>query len=136
MIDWFFDWGNFAVYFLLLYVAYANLMVIKNNYADSMPKWLKIFLTYVLGVPFVLLDVLFNVIYGTVLFVELPDFGGAHWKGLPTFTERCSRHLRQQWGAEDKNWRFHVAYFICHYLLEPWDYNHCGLAKLKHGVTL
>ena len=133
-MGWFFDLEVFALYFLGLWIAYANLMVLKNNYEDKFPEWLKKLLTYGLGVPFILLDVLFNVIYGTLMYLELPDFKNCHWKYLPTFTERCSRHLHAEWSRPSKTWRFKLAWFICHYMLEPWDYNHCGLAKLKNGI--
>ena len=124
----------FPIAFIGLYIAYVNLMLLKNKIADKLPKFIQYILTYVLGVPFILLDVAFNVVYGSIMFIELPAFGNSHWKFLPTFTERCSRHLHNEWEKEHKSWRFRLAKAICKYMLEPWDYNHCGLEKLKDGV--
>lgn len=33
------------------------------------------------------------------------------------------------------SWRGRLATFICFYLIEPWDWNHCGLAELMTRKT-
>ena len=129
-------WVFFWLCFLGLWIAYANLMTLYHQTKGKWPEKIRKPLLYILGVPFIILDVIFNIIYGTIMFIELPDFKNAHFKHMPTFTERCSKHLHNEWEKEDHTWRFKLAKFICHYMLEPWDYNHCGLAKLRNGVTL
>lgn len=66
-------------------------------------------------VPFfifaLIMDVVFNLIIGTMIFREIPK----EW----LFTARCSRHLKSS------GWRLRNAHWICSYLLNPFDENHC-----------
>lgn len=122
----FIKFGVFS--FIGLWILFANLVTIKNKYEDTMPMWGQHLFRYFVALPFIILDVLFNIVYGTVMFLRLPR--GRGWKGW-TFTERCSLILEEEWSSENKSWRFKLALFICHYMLEPWDYNHCGLSELR-----
>lgn len=149
-MSWFFELENFLLFFALLYVAYANLMIIYHKYSNNLSHKTRLVLMYGLGVPFILADVLFNIIYGTLMFAQLPNFKNRHFKYLPTFTERCADILKKEWGVQTKRpfdfWgsikhilghkRFYLAYFICHYLLEPWDPNHCGMESLRKASYL
>lgn len=121
---------KFGVFsFVGLWILFANLVVIRNNHIKKMPKPIQVLFDMFVAAPFIILDVLFNIVYGTLLFLRLPRT--TKLKGW-TFTERCSKILREEWDSPDKSWRFKLAKFICHYMLEPWDYNHCGLARLNN----
>lgn len=86
-----------------------------KKYADKIPKPLHYPLILIAIFGYII-DVLFNIIYGTVIFWELP-------KHLT-----LSSRLREILIREDESaWQFKIAYFMCHYMIEPWDYNHCGL---------
>lgn len=124
----------FIIFFVVLWLAYANLMIIYHKFYHKMPKGIRNILLYGLGVPFIIADVIFNIIYGSIMFLELPNISSkTHFKFMPTFTERCADHLEAEWNKEDKSWRFKLARLICHYLLEPWDPNHCGLKALREA---
>jgi len=62
----------------------------------------------------VLMDVLYNVVVGTVIFVDVPR----EWM----FTSRLQRYIRAG------GWRGKVAYWMCHRLLNAYDPdgNHCA----------
>lgn len=62
----------------------------------------------------VVIDVIYNVIIGSIIFFEIP-------KEL-LFTARCDRHIPQ------KTWRGSLARWICKYMLDPFDKGgkHCG----------
>jgi len=65
-------------------------------------------------IPFMvlwLLDVGFNFIFGTMMFLELPR----QW----TLSARCALHKR------DYGFRGTLARAICNHLLNPFDPNHC-----------
>lgn len=64
---------------------------------------------------FVLLwDVLFNVLLGTLLFLELPDLHGL------TFTARCKHWLL------DFGYRGDIARWVCEGWLNPGEPGHCS----------
>ena len=68
---------------------------------------------------FVFLDAFFNITYASIVFFELPK----EWM----LTHRLKRYLTN----DDNGWRFKSALFFCKYLIEPWDWNHCGLYNKK-----
>lgn len=119
----------------ILWVFFVNVMWLKSN-REKIPTWLvKPLMAFVfLGI---LYDVLFNITFGTIMFMGLPDFKGANfqWKGIgfPTLSHRMRVILRA--GKKDSfisKWRFYQARFYCRYLVEPWDKGHCGLKE--YGV--
>ena len=122
----FLQFGFFS--FIFLWILFANLVTIKNKYVKTSPITVQVLFKWLIAVPFVLMDVIFNIVYGTVMFLQLPQVKGL--KGW-TFTERCSKILKEEWASENKSWRFKIALFICHYMLEPWDPNHCSLESLN-----
>lgn len=103
-----------VISFFFLWFLFINAMTWKK-YKEKIPKPLLLILYPIVAVGYIG-DILFNIIFGTVLFLELP-----HYKRL-TLTARMQRLL-----ITDGGWRFKIAYFICRKLLEPWDPNHCGL---------
>lgn len=123
---------NFAIFaFIGLWVLFANLITIQNKFMGTAHKYVVFVFKYFVAFPFIILDVLFNIVYGTIMFLELPNFKTAHYRYLPTFTERLADRLELEWFNEQKSWRWYLSKFICKYMLEPWDYNHCGLASLR-----
>ena len=84
---------------------YLAAMHLKHNKENINP------VSKIFGYPWILfayvLDVLFNWIVGTILFVEFP-------KEL-LFTTRVSRHIK------GNGWQSKVAIFCCKYLLDPFD---------------
>lgn len=70
---------------------------------------------------FVLLwDVLFNILIGTLLFLELPEL-----KRL-TFTARCQKHLNTEDAWKGKaRYRYLVAAWVCEGWLNPSEPGHC-----------
>lgn len=67
-----------------------------------------------------LLDVPYNVIFGTIYFRQLPNKDGCGW----TLTERLQHILKTE---PIESWRWQHAYFICRFLISPWDFNHCRM---------
>jgi hypothetical protein len=97
----FFTWG--------MYLSVMNLMRVK----DTLTIETKCF-AYPLAVIGVLADFLYNVIVGTVLFLELPQ--------ELLLTKRLKRHLN------DDNFRGAMSRWFCRHLLDPFDPKgtHCG----------
>ncbi len=102
--------------FLLFFVTWALFLSVMNvkRHRDTMPTPAK-FLSYPLVAIFWPLDFLFNVLVGTVVFLDLP-------REL-LFTSRMGRYLHQPGG-----WRFDWALWMCGNLLDfadP-DGRHCS----------
>lgn len=101
---------------LIFWLIFVNVMIAKDN-RENIPKIFHPFLILfaVFGLVY---DVVFNLILGTIIFLELPK----EW----TLTHRMQRLL-----LTDDTYRFKLALFVCRKLVEPWDPDHCGLSKLK-----
>lgn len=69
---------------------------------------------------FLLLDVTYNVVFASLLFLQRPNL-----KRL-TLTARLRYILLSGTVGED-TWRFKWAQIICKSMISPRDYNHCGL---------
>jgi len=96
-------------------------MTLKKH-QKKIPKYIQYLILPVVGPLFILgylIDVAFNIVYGTVLFMERPR----HW----TLSERLREILITE---EPDTYKWKLAYIFCHYLIEPWDKNHCGLKNL------
>ena len=94
----------------LFYLAFMEIKSNKEGYKEALGfAWYG-------GYPFffvaLIMDVLFNITYGTLLFRELP-------KEL-LFTARCSRHLK------GKGIQLARAHWVCTNLLDPADKGHCA----------
>lgn len=82
---------------------------------------------YLFAIKGYFLDVLFNIVYGTIIFRQLPHFTLKDgWKKVfenLTFTHRLKIVLE----SEDENsWRYKRAIWYCSKLLEPYDKGHCS----------
>lgn len=97
----FYTWGA--------YLAVMNLMRVK----ETLTFETKCF-AYPLAAIGVISDFLYNVIVGTIIFVELPR--------EYLLTKRLKRHL------ERDNWRGAMSRWLCRHLLDPFDPKgtHCG----------
>lgn len=106
----------FVASFMLLWILFINVMTWKHK-QHEMNKYLVAFL-WPIAVFTYILDVVFNWTFACIVFME--------WPKEPTLSERMRRLL-----ITDEKWRFGLSYFICRYMIEPWDYNHCGLEKRR-----
>lgn len=106
--------------FLLLvtWFLFINVMSAKNH-KEKIPKIVYYGILYPMFYTGVALDFVFNVVYGTVIFQELPK----DW----LFTGRLRRVLIVE---KEDSWKYKTAMFFCKRMLEPWDPDHCGLSKL------
>lgn len=92
-----------------MYLSVMNLMRVK----ETLTTETKCF-AYPLAAIGVIADFLYNVIVGTILFLELPQ--------ELLLTKRLKRHI----GNED--WQGSIARRLCRHLLDPFDPKgtHCG----------
>lgn len=103
--------GTFALY--VLYLAYCTVNVARKNGKLALTPLVVRAMAYTaIGIGFVL-DVLFNITIGTVMFLEAPDIRRL------TFTARCASHL------DDPGWRGERARAICDGWLNPFEAGHC-----------
>lgn len=84
---------------------------------EQIPKWLLYPLYGIVAIGLVV-DVLFNLVYGTIMFMQWPSY-----KRL-TLTARLKHIIDFQ--PKDSR-RFKLAIFLCKYLIEPWDAGHCRI---------
>lgn len=113
------EWLVYAFLFMYatwgFYVMVMNLIRVKQN----MPLFSKL-LAYPVAFVGIIMDVLLNVIIGTILFVELPKVRHL------LFTARLQEHiddfrLSTEPATGLRKWRHNVAIWICVNLLDPFD---------------
>jgi len=102
----------FIVGFIGLWILFINVMTWKKN-ANKIPKWLTYPLYVIVAIAYIW-DVVFNIIFGTIMFLDIPQ--------ELTLTGRMRRII-----ITKEDWRLDFAIFICKKLVEPWDPKHCGL---------
>lgn len=102
--------------FVILWLIFINVMTWKKH-KEKIPKLIHYPLYVIAAIGYVI-DILFNWVYGTIIFLELPR--------QLTLSERLREAL-----IKDDSWRFKLAYFFCTKLIEPWDWNHCEIQDLK-----
>lgn len=100
---------------LMTWVFYLAIMNLKRNRKKLSTQ------AYIFAYPALatglLLDVLFNLVVGSILFLELPQYTKGEW----LFTGRVSR-----WNNYT-NWRGKLAFWFCMYFLDPFeDGGHCS----------
>jgi len=106
----------------VLWVFFVNIMWLKHVGQKRYTTGWKKVVFYMIGYPFAfagfIWDIIFNITYGTLMFLQLPELRRL------TLSARMSNIIV----TEDKDsWRWKLAWWICHKLVEPWDRNHCGL---------
>lgn len=80
--------AGLALFFYVTWVGYLAVMNLKRNWDYLSPAQKRF--AYPLVVVFLFLDVLFNVIFGTWIFRELPQWHRGEW----LMTGRLKRHIR------------------------------------------
>ena len=128
----------------LLWFIFANIMQLKPYQAqiENIPIVYQV-LAFIFVVGFIG-DILWNIIFGSVLFYILDRWSGYDHKssqGLPSFkgitkstlykltlTARMKQNLLTRDYRFDKSYK--VSNFICLKLLNPFDPNHCGADKV------
>ena len=111
-----------------LWIFFVNVMWMKHN-KEKVPKWAYPF-AYAFAIIGYIYDILFNIVIGTIMFLALPDFKGSAYYA-PPLTHRLRKILREaNTTSKLDKYRFFLAMYICRYLVEPWDPNHCGLEGL------
>ena len=73
-----------------------------------------------------LLDVLFNIVYGTVIFLQLPDIHKGMRISDVTLSHRLRQILRDDTSIKRGYFRYSIADKLCKYFIEPHDCTHCG----------
>ena len=120
--------------FFVMWIIFVNAMWLRDN-QEKVPKWLRYPAMFLFVVGF-LYDVLLNIVYGSLMFLDPPDFKTANvqWKGIgfPTLSERMKDYLRD--GREGSfliKYRWYLSRFMCRYMIEPWDKGHCGIGYVE-----
>lgn len=99
----------------LLFIPAANLI---NRHRQKEYTGVRYYLSLSYIYFFVTMDVLFNYTYGAVLFLQLAN------NDRKTLTARLKHYLR----TEPDSRRGKMAYIICAYMIEPWDFGHCAVS--------
>jgi hypothetical protein len=119
---------SFIIASILFWFLFASAMTLYDKWKVQKKYSLKWWGLGIVGLPIFIIgfpyDIIYNFTWGSLIFLELPKkrpkgkgFNSFEW----TFTHRLWRLIY------DKGWRGHVARFICRYLVQPWDLNHCGV---------
>lgn len=104
---------GFAYVLFVLYLAYVTLWVARSNgKLATAPLPVRAVAWSILGAALVL-DVLFNVTVGSLIYLELPE------RRRLTFTARCKK-----WRA-DSGVRGRFAVWVCEGWLNPFQDHHC-----------
>ena len=112
ILNIFITWGGFLM-----------MMPLKRNFQEGkLNTWNKIF-----GYPwlaiFICLDTYFNIIWGTILFLDIPRTV-LFTKRLDYFLARENRSDYGGWWLSATyfgNWRFRLAHYFCTRFLDPFD---------------
>jgi len=102
--------STFALYLLFIGVMYFKRKRIAENGHLKWWEWSVVIPMLVIGYP---IDIVYNIIIGTVLFKELPQFNAL------TFSARIKMH------EDDTDWRGVFARWVCKRYLRPYDPTHC-----------
>lgn len=104
---------------ITLWALYVYVFTAKR-FADKQTRVVK-YIIYAFVYPTLIIgyfqDIVYNYTVGSLLFWSWPS-AGDH-----TLTARLQRLIK---AGPAVGWRYHLAYWICKYLLHPFDDNHCG----------
>ena len=93
----------------LFYIAFMGIKKKKLILKDKLGlMWYGLYPFFITAL---LMDVLFNLVIGTIYYREIPE--------ELLFTARCTRHLK------GRGVQLMRAEFVCTYLLNPFDEGHC-----------
>jgi hypothetical protein len=102
---------GFALY--VFFLAYVTLWQAKRNGKLAMTPLPVRIMAWTILVIAVVLDVAFNVIVGSLLFLELPELRRL------LFTARCKKWM------DRSGWRGDIARWVCDGWLNPFQDGHC-----------
>jgi hypothetical protein len=109
--------------FLFMYVTWAMYLAVMNlieaKKLDKMPLASKIF-AYPLATFGIIMDLLLNIVVGTILFLDPPKFRHL------LFTARLQEYIDDYMKTDEsvkglRKWRQDAALWICENLLDPFD---------------
>lgn len=103
---------------IILWVMFIAVCNFRAHLTHGHPPFIDAII-HLFSFVFIVIDVTFNLVYGTIVFMDLPrEF---------TLTARLKRLLHDdpRW-----DWRKKLASFVCRKMIEPWDWNHCGLSRV------
>ena len=96
-----------------LYLAYCTLRVARGNGKLAMAPAVVRGLCWALLLAGLVLDILFNIFIGSLMFREWPNIQRL------TFTARCTSHLKVD------GFRGNIARWVCEGWLNPFEADHC-----------
>jgi hypothetical protein len=103
----------FTIFLFTFYLAYCTLRVARDNGKLALAPGAVKTVCWTILVVAVLLDVIFNIVIGSIAFLELPE-----WKRI-TFTMRCKKHMTAT------GFRGRLARWVCEGWLNPFEAGHC-----------
>jgi hypothetical protein len=109
-----------AVLVLLLWVLFMSVMVIAKRYAAEKRPLARLLLLGI-GIPTLVLGLIVDVVVNATVAWGVFGTPPAEW----TLTERLRKLIEGPRGKDRDR-----AIWFCTHFIEPWDWNHCGLAKL------
>ena len=119
----------FLVSFVLLFFFFAFVIWLREaarRNAKKHPRVARV-VFYIPAIIFLVADVAFNILYGSIMFME---FVNKHGEGL-TLTSRLKWHINIGLAAIRRGApparRFVLAAWLCRRFLQPVDPLHCGL---------
>lgn len=89
----------------------------KTRYEFLSPS-AKVFVGY-----FIVKDVFYNYTWASLMFWEFAS------NDRKLLTARL-KHILFSGEYDTESWRWELAYWMCQYLIEPWDKGHCNLSKI------
>lgn len=96
-----------ATFIMLIMCVIASFAYYKVG--SVIPKWIPMI---IVGIPFIILDVIYNVVFGSFVFLEFPR----EW----LYTKRIVRHRNSPYSGPRE-----FSHFMCR-ILDHWDPGHCN----------
>jgi hypothetical protein len=106
---WVVLWYAFVVWAIMgsVWIFYLAVMKLKQHLAEL--RWYHLMWAYPFAAVFIVVDFLFRITFGTVMFLDLPD------RDTLLFTGLCKAHKNEE------TWRGRLARFWCRTYLNPFD---------------
>ena len=101
--------------FVSRFIWYAD----KVGGRSNVPKPIRM-VAYPIIALFIAMDIAYNYTYGALLFLEPAN------SGRKLFTARLKHYIKYS----RNTWRGSLAVWMCKHMIEPWDFNHCGLEDI------
>ena len=109
--------------FVITWICFIIVMKVKDY-----PKPY-VYLFAPIGIAGWILDVVFNIIYATIMFRQLPDIHKGMRVHDVTLSHRLRQILRDDTSINPDMLRYKLASGLCCYFIEPHDSDHCGRNK-------